>query len=243
MGWLWSVDRKATKKGWRPGAIPKPIKNIMEYFLKDGDDTNQVSPCNTPRKKKNKCRPVAADEKTRCIQKPTLHILKKKGEYIITLRPLKDPNYLQECEDPYLDMDPLQFKIARNAIVIQKREAKRKLLDKGFPKCTCHRPVACCSCRPYIEKKQLEYDLGKICCDMGIESLREDLVFSDITDSDSDLDIEFTPPVGLVKPSLGKKPDLAHIDTQYSETDWNIRPVFTPPVNKYLKPNEIYKKK
>uniref|UniRef100_T1GC78 DUF4776 domain-containing protein n=1 Tax=Megaselia scalaris TaxID=36166 RepID=T1GC78_MEGSC len=184
-------------------------------------------------KKKKKCKP----EEPCCddlVQKPTLHILKKKGEYIITLRPLKDPTYLKQCENPYLDMKPLQFKIAKNPIVVQKREVKKKLMDKGFKKCVCHKPVSSCCCRPYIEKKQLEYDLSKICCEMGINSLKDDLVYSDVTDSDSDLDIEFTPPAGLIKPSLRKKPDMAHMETQYLESDWNARPIFTPPINKRL---------
>lgn len=46
--------------------------------------------------------------------KPTLQIKKKDGVYHITMNPLKDPNTLEENENPYMDCTPLQFKIIKN---------------------------------------------------------------------------------------------------------------------------------
>lgn len=100
--------------------------------------------------------------------KPTLQIKKREGAYWITMNPLKDPQTLEDNENPYMECEPMQFKI--------------------------------------VKKKEEDDEYGCSCADE--ES------------SDSELDIEFTPPAGVIHPDrLKRKKNVVHIDTQYNLDD------------------------
>lgn len=102
--------------------------------------------------------------------RPTLQIKKREGTYWVTMNPLKDPCGLEDNENPYIDCNPMQFKITKA-------------------------------------------DRQCICSDDESES------------SDSELDIEFTPPAGVIRPErLRKKKNVVHIDTQYDTKDFTPQP-------------------
>ncbi|XP_067619783.1 uncharacterized protein [Eurosta solidaginis] len=232
MGWLWNLDNNGKRRGWKPGAIRKPIKEIMRFFLKDYPaDTIRVSQYAYRGQGKGDCK--EAEEEL--LQRPTLHICKKNDEYFITLRPLKDPDALKECADPYLNMKPIQFKITKNPMVVEMSKLKRCLKQMGFAKCTCHKPIIECFCRSFLDKKRLEYQVSKECRKRQIPCCNSTLVLSDTTDSDVEFDFGVTPPAGVIKPERLKKPNLVNHGTQYVENDWNVQPKYPLPPNRFMK--------
>ncbi|XP_055848674.1 uncharacterized protein LOC129913821 [Episyrphus balteatus] len=228
MGWLWTANTIGIRNGWKPGAIRKPIKEIMNYFLKD----YPVDSLNVSRHGRKKISKRVSEE---LIQKPTLHICKKNGAYVITMRPIKEATLLKSCADPYVPMKPIQFKIVKNPLKACANEIK-SLLKKKFDKCSCHKPIAECFCRTFLQKKRLEFELNKACRQKGIPNLKNSLILSDTSESETEFDFGVTPPAGVIKPQLKNKPDLACHETQYNEKDWIIKPTIPKPLNKYMKP-------
>ncbi|XP_013107066.2 uncharacterized protein LOC106086800 [Stomoxys calcitrans] len=232
MGWLWSAEATGVRAGWKPGAIRKPIKELMKYFLKDFPaDTLRVSKYAYGRRGGN-CTDIPEEE---LVQKPTLHICKKNGEYLITLRPLKDAEALRDCADPYLNMQPIEFRVVKSPLAQEMRKLKKCLKEMGFQKCTCHKPVIYCFCRSFLDKKRLEYQYNKEARKRNLPPCAESLVLSDTTDSETEFDFGVTPPAGVIKPENLKKPNLVNTGTQYSENDWNVPPLYPKPPNKYMK--------
>ncbi|XP_065360794.1 uncharacterized protein LOC135954531 [Calliphora vicina] len=230
MGWLWNIHNSGK---WKPGAIRKPIKELMRYFLKDFPaDTLLVSQYSY-RKISNSRNPNVPPHVS-LEQKPTLYIHKKNGEYIITMRPLKPLEVLKDAADPYENMKPIQFRIVKNPQLEAIRNLKKCLKEMGFKKCTCHRPIMYCYCRTFLEKKKLEYQCNKECCERQLESCCDSLVLSDTSDSEAEFDFGVTPPVGVIKPEKLKKINLVNVGTQYAELDWNPEPLFPRPPNKYM---------
>ncbi|XP_073816574.1 uncharacterized protein [Musca autumnalis] len=234
MGWLWNVEAKGIRSGWKPGAIRKPIKELMKYFLRDFPaDTLRVSQYSYRRRRGGICNQEGEEEEL--IQKPTLHICKKNGEYFITLRPLKDAEALKECADPYLNMQPIQFKIIKNPMAMEIRKLKKCLKEMGFNKCTCHKPIVDCFCRGFLDKKRLEYQCNKEARNRNLPPCSDTLVLSDTTDSETEFDFGVTPPAGVIKPERLKKRNLINTGTQYDEQDWNVPPLYPKEPNKYMK--------
>ncbi|KNC28215.1 hypothetical protein FF38_14136 [Lucilia cuprina] len=231
MGWLWNTQKRGK---WKPGAISKPIKELMRYFLKDFPaDTLLVSQYSYRKTSKSKNTKVPSDN-PQLVQKPTLYIHKKNGEYIITMRPLKPLEILKDSADPYENMKPIQFRIVKNPQLEAIRNLKKCLKEMGFKKCTCHRPIMYCYCRSFLEKKKLEYQCNKECSVRQLESCCDTLVLSDTSESEAEFDFGVTPPVGVIKPEKLKKVNLINVGTQYAELDWNPEPLFPKPPNKYM---------
>ncbi|XP_037824353.1 uncharacterized protein LOC119612613 [Lucilia sericata] len=231
MGWLWNSQNRGK---WKPGAISKPIKELMRYFLKDFPaDTLLVSQYSYRKASKSKNTKISSDN-TQLVQKPTLYIHKKNGEYIITMRPLKPLEILKDSADPYENMKPIQFRIVKNPQLEAIRNLKKCLKEMGFKKCTCHRPIMYCYCRSFLEKKKLEYQCNKECSARQLESCCDTLVLSDTSESEAEFDFGVTPPVGVIKPEKLKKINLVNVGTQYAESDWNPEPLFPKPPNKYM---------
>ncbi|XP_058987449.1 uncharacterized protein LOC131806792 [Musca domestica] len=235
MGWLWNVEAKGIRAGWKPGAIRKPIKELMKYFLRDFPaDTLRVSQYSY-RRRRNGYGNQGGEEEEELLQKPTLHICKKNGEYFITLRPLKDPEALKECADPYLNMQPIQFKIIKNPLAMEMRKLKKCLKGMGFSKCTCHKPIVDCFCRSFLDKKRLEYQCNKEARNRKLPLCNDSLVLSDTTESETEFDFGVTPPAGVIKPERLKKRNFVNTGSQYDEQDWNVPPLYPKEPNKYMK--------
>ncbi|XP_068152394.1 uncharacterized protein Ppi1 [Drosophila tropicalis] len=234
MGWLWTSNPLAKKRGWRPGSIRRSTKELMRYFLRDFPlDTIPVSRYMSYYKQKQ---PPPSDKAEELVQKPTLYIEKRNDEYIITLHPLKSPGILEHSANPYVNMKPVQFRIVKNPLLKEIRDLKRCLKGMGFKKCTCHKPVIACFCRSFIEKKQLIDKLQKECQQREMESVENALVLSDTSDSEAEFEFGVTPPAGLIHPERLKKTThhIINAATQYDENDWVTPSMFPHSPNRFM---------
>ncbi|KAH8278710.1 hypothetical protein KR018_007533 [Drosophila ironensis] len=198
-GWAWSKSFEARQHGWRPGAIRKPIKHLMKFFLEQA-----------PRANAFKCRDAATLEREKELAAPVLNISKKHGEIFITLRPLSTLGVRQR---------PIVFRIVKSDMAVALRQIKRKLKDKGFPKCTCHQTLMMCECRNALEKTHLQRALNKECRRHGIPPAGDHLVLTDTSESDMEFDFDVTPPAGTPQPCRPPKPKTVNHGTQFNKKD------------------------
>lgn len=183
----------------------------MCYFL-------EPCPADTlPNTRRPRKRPPPEKEEP-LVQKPTLRIQKKNGQYTITMHPLKTCEELKSSPDPYAACKPLKFKITRTPEEDACSQLKKAMLEK-YKKCTCKQSIPNCTCRDNKEKQLITKELEQYERDLKIKDLENKLKLSDSTDG-SELDIEFTPPAGLIKETLGKKPDNIYRETQYDVNDF-----------------------
>ncbi|XP_016938643.4 uncharacterized protein [Drosophila suzukii] len=233
MGWMWTKSEMARHKSWRPGAISRPIRQLMAYFLKDFPADNIcLSRYHYRRRKCPKDRGDQDEEPL--VQHPTLHISRRGDEYIITLRPLKEPRALATSANPYADMKPVVFRITKDPLAAGLRQMRVALQDKGFAPCTCRRPVASCFCRSHNDKKRMQFELARECRQRGWPDNSDTFVYSpNSDDDDSDREYEFgvTPPAGVLKPDRRRQPDRAHVETQYVDHDWAAPTMYPHPAN------------
>ncbi|XP_020811787.1 uncharacterized protein LOC110186838 [Drosophila serrata] len=232
MGWMWTKSEMARYKSWRPGAISKPIRQMMAYFLRDFPADNIcLSRYHYLRRKGRKEMP----EEEPLVQHPTLQISRKGDEYVITLRPLKDPKSLAVSANPYADMKPVVFRITKDPMAVAIRELREYLRDKGFAPCTCDRPLTNCFCRTHIDKKRIQYEVDYISRRRGWSITSETFTYSADDDDDSDREYEFgvTPPAGVIKPDRQPRPDRTNAETQYMENDWAAPSMFPHPANMF----------
>ncbi|KAH8294139.1 hypothetical protein KR054_008751 [Drosophila jambulina] len=231
MGWMWTKSEMARYKSWRPGAIAKPIREMMAYFLRDYPADNIC--LSRYHYLRRKCRKEKTEEEP-LVQHPTLQISRKGDEYIITLRPLKDPKSLALSPNPYADMKPVVFRITKDPMAVALRELREYLRDKGFAPCTCGRTLAHCFCRSHIDKERIQYEVDQRCLRRGWNINSETFMYSpDDDDDDSDREYEFgvTPPAGVIKPERQPRPDRTNAETQYMETDWAAPSMYPHPAS------------
>ncbi|EDV93211.1 uncharacterized protein LOC6563770 [Drosophila grimshawi] len=230
MGWLWTASELGRHRCWKPGAIKKPIREIMAYFLRDYPADRVVQSRFHYRRQLNQ---NAADNKEPLIQHPTLHITKHRDEYVVTLRPLKEPKTLAKAANPYENMKPVVFRICKDPIAMGKRNIKLALKERGYPVCTCKQTVSKCHCRSHIDKKIFAQDVKMLSEEQGWTDIGDTFTYSDLSDSDSDDELEFgvTPPAGIVKPERLRKPDRVNCETQYNENDWAMPTMYPHPAS------------
>ncbi|XP_030563652.1 uncharacterized protein LOC115764626 isoform X1 [Drosophila novamexicana] len=204
-GWAWSSSQEARNYGWKPGAVLKPIKKLMNFFL-------YYSP---PQNAYDACMEQLEVEKDLESELPILNVCKKKGEVFITLRAVSNK---------HVDMKPIVFKIVKSNLAVALSQIKKKLKEKGFPKCICHKTVMMCVCRNNIEKKHLEGALQKECKRRGIENCVDHLVLTDTSDSEVDYDFDVTPPACVAKPRTLPKPLTVNNATQCTKKNRIVLP-------------------
>lgn len=131
--------------------------------------------------------------------KPTLQIKKKEGTYFITMNPLKDPYAIEDNENPYVNCTPMQFRITKNKKNKKKNELDAIMDDRGDADGGGGGDeYKTCYCNDDEDAKNVES-----------------------SSSDSELDIEFTPPAGIIRPDrLKRKKTVVHTDTQYNPDDY-----------------------
>ncbi|XP_034117582.1 uncharacterized protein LOC117576695 [Drosophila albomicans] len=232
MGWMWTANELARHRCWKPGAITKPIRELMSYFLRDYPvDVIGTSRRHCGKRKPGQSDDVSQTEEEPLVQHPTLHIVKKHDEYIITLRPLKDPKTLSVAANPYANMKPVVFRIVKDPVAAGEREMKMTLQDNGFPVCTCNQPIANCFCRSHNDKLIVEQAVRSLAAERGWKDITGSFVYNDLSDSDSDNELDFgvTPPAGVIKPERMRQPDRAHCETQYDPNDWAMPTMFPHP--------------
>ncbi|XP_030370556.1 uncharacterized protein LOC115621139 [Scaptodrosophila lebanonensis] len=215
-GWAWASSKEARKHGWRPGAIRRPIDGIMKFFLANSSEENAF----------NQCKRLAEALKEEEREMPVLTVKKKNGEIFITLRPLGSSK---------LNMKPITFKIVKSDLAVALREIKRRLKSMGFPKCTCHKTLMLCECRHYMEKKQIEKVLRKLCENHGMPMCGDKLILTDTSESEVEFDVRVTPPAGTNKPLAALKPRTINHGTQTSKADLKVQPLYPMPWNPYYR--------
>ncbi|XP_023161718.2 uncharacterized protein LOC111593279 [Drosophila hydei] len=198
-GWAWTSSDETRKYGWQPGFVRKSIKKIMKFFLQYLPERNAFNRCMNVPKKEN--------------EQTTLHVSKKRGEIFITLR---------AANSTQPELKPIVFKIVKSDLAAALSPIKKKLKAKGFPKCTCHKPLMMCVCRSNIEKRELEDALRKECKRRGMESCVNDLVLTDTSDSELEFDINVTAPTGDAIP----KPQTVNQATQLTKVNLCIPPKY-----------------
>lgn len=200
------------RRGWCPGAVPNSIKELMRHFL-------SPYPCDTfPNSKPN-----ARQNKSKCLvkQKPTIRVSKRDGEYTITVNPLKTKDQMKHSNDPYAEGPPIEFRISRNVELTKKHLAKRMLKERGFEwTCQCTN-IKTCHCISEQKKCEIFKEMVKISLELGMKKAlcTEDLVNC----SDSELDVEFTPPSAMPRGVGGKIPDVSVAETQYHISDFLLQ--------------------
>ena len=142
--------------------MSKTIKELMCYFL-DPCPVDTLPVTKRPKKK-------IVEEEPQLIQKPTLRIHKKDGQYTITMRPLKPVDELKTSADPYAACQPLKFRISRTPEEDACHELKRMLIAK-YKKCLCKKPIPQCICRDNREKQDICKELEQYERDLHLKDL------------------------------------------------------------------------
>ncbi|XP_002137441.2 uncharacterized protein [Drosophila pseudoobscura] len=198
-GWSWNKSYEACEMGWRPGAIRRPIVQLMKFFLLDKQESAF-----------KKCKDAEAEELAKELQQPVLNVCKKNGEIFITLRPLGTLGMRQK---------PIIFRVVKSELAVALRKIKRILKEKGFRKCTCHQTLMMCTCRNTLEKKQLASALDKQCQRHCIAPCADHLVLTDTSESEMEFDFNVTPPAGTEQPQRQPKARSGNRGTQTSKKD------------------------
>ncbi|KAM8702975.1 hypothetical protein ACLKA7_005336 [Drosophila subpalustris] len=211
-GWDWKSSEESRKYGWRPGYILKPIKRLMKFFLQYLPEDNAFNVCR---------RAAQEQERQRQSLQPILNVCKKKGEIFITLR--------SAVNDPNIEMQPITFKIVKSERAVLLSEIKRRLKEKGFRKCSCHKSLMMCVCRNHMEKRQLFQALQRECHRRGVENCVNQLVLTDTSDSEMEYDFDVSPEAGTVKPPGQPKRRQINHGTQTSRGDQKVQPKYPKP--------------
>ncbi|XP_034662767.1 uncharacterized protein LOC117897823 [Drosophila subobscura] len=199
-GWAWSSSYEARKMGWRPGAIRRPIKKLMKFFLLDSTRESAFQ----------KCKTAEAEELAKELQQPVLNVCKKNGEIFVTLRPLSTLGMRQK---------PITFRVVKSELAVALRQLKRILKEKGFRKCTCRQTLMMCTCRNTMEKQQLFRALNKECQRHCIAPCADQLILTDTSESDLEFNFDVTPPAGTEQPYRRPKTRTGNRGTQTSKKD------------------------
>ncbi|XP_052863414.1 uncharacterized protein LOC128270052 [Anopheles cruzii] len=223
MGWRWNIATLGIGKhrpGWRPGAVRKPIMMLMQHFLKCFP--MDIVPVST----KTGCplhgnRPPPADgdcwdEKGR--QKPTLQVIKKHGEYCITMNPLRDSEALRTASKPQLPCKPITFKLSKDPRLTKLYKLRHALKQKSLTLCGC-KQLENCNHRTEREKKLLGDEIRLAAKGLGLPA---DTTVADLpSESESEIDFDFTPPSAIIRVDV-TKPDVVLTGTQYSQGDYEV---------------------
>ncbi|XP_037048726.1 uncharacterized protein LOC119083171 [Bradysia coprophila] len=206
MGWYWTkCFSDIANAGWRPGAIPRNIRDIMSYF--NGPCScmpKDMATCITCEKKVS---PELTPEKAVAI-KPTLRVVRRDGLYYVCMNPLKSSNELVQSQNPYLDdCPPIKFQIALSRQLKQQDDDDLGLL--GYP----------CSERAICEDSKEMQDLLNLLADQCEDHQEFYKLAKTLCSKPSDLDIEFVAPGANVKENRLSHKKLIYKETQYDRND------------------------
>ncbi|ETN58572.1 hypothetical protein AND_009851 [Anopheles darlingi] len=222
MGWRWNISTPGIGKirpGWRPGAVRKPIMQLMQHFLK-------CYPLDIVPVSARKCSKLcdaghpgdSCDQCAKDAQKPVLQITKKHGEYCITMNPLKDAESLKTAKDPFLPCKPIKFKLSKDPHLTKLYKLRESLKQKSMTLCGC-KDLESCEHQTKREKQLLVAEIRRVAKVLGLSP--ETTVADVPSGSESDNDLEFTPQSAIVRGDF-PKPDVVFAETQYYEQDYSI---------------------
>lgn len=210
MGWNWT-HQSADRKGWRPGAIPRSIRDLMCHFLVPGSSNDMRSPT-LPTPGRVPATPTRP-------QRPMIQVQRRNDEYAITMTPLKNGQQLRTTSDPYQSCEPITLRISANRSREDERIAqiKKEIHERGFRRCRCGLPVSQCQCRDHDQLAALRKCVEFYGSRFGITDLGEKL---SINQPPKDLELDFTPPAAVVKSGwLESQQPLEAQATQYLVAD------------------------
>lgn len=221
MSWRWDKAVASIGKPWTPGQIHPTVRCLMKHALNPFPyDTIPL----TRRDKFGRIITSTVDRKKKfldsLVQKPTIEVKKKDGQYCIIMNPLKDTKALGTDCNPYMNCSPFKFTIKKHPEQVKKHRAKKILRSRGLvKKCSCT-TLECCRCKSQREKKVIEIEMKKVSRDLD---LKKDLVYEDLyASSDSETEMHFTTPSALVD-RRKFKPDVVHCETQYGMHDFLLK--------------------
>lgn len=196
MGWLWNVEIPGITKirrGWKPGAVPKPVATMMKHFL---------------RKEYEPPAEGSFIESMNEYPTPSVQVEKKLAKYKITLNPLGNKSHGE-------DASPIVFNISKYDDTMLRLDAKRFLKNRGVTKtCKC-RNICECSCIDDSCRKRFLYELETISQVMKINPAMKYEDLNDISDG-SEIDFEFTPPFKMMN-KCKRDVRVSVATTQYEE--------------------------
>ncbi|XP_050551203.1 uncharacterized protein LOC118275702 isoform X2 [Spodoptera frugiperda] len=241
MGWLWNAPNvpgmKSVRRGWSPGVIGKSVAKVMTFkFARGGPDKDK-----NKKKKKKGNRPGGTggdvgggdSEPEEALEpKPTLKVQRKGDVFTIQVSPLKDLTDILPNEDPYVDCDPMVFKIikkrspeeqakveARKMVKLKKQrdaEIRKALAEAVEDICKCAYMDVYCNDMSAIDRVIDSCPAFKepdcICKEESLSSLS----------SNATWDIEYTPPFGCFDLAPRKRKTYIHVETQYIPADAGI---------------------
>lgn len=191
MGWLWNVGiagLPVMRRGWRPGAVKKSVAKIMKFHFTE---------------------PKISAPPVKKTEPPTLRVHKKNGEYMIIMNPLRDETKQTD------DQSPIVFKLSKSDDAKKRSKARKILKIRGVEKkcCDCS-SIEECHCMNECDKAHLKFELEDVSRCLRIDP---EMDFVDMKDSsESEIDMEFTPPSMIKNPSIKCKPaDVSFAGTQY----------------------------
>ncbi|XP_047994224.1 uncharacterized protein LOC125232556 isoform X2 [Leguminivora glycinivorella] len=236
MGWLWNahdVPGLKPAKGWQPGRIGKSVAKLMVFKTARAGMDGKKDKKKKKRKPGQKYVGGGDSEPDEPLEpKPTLKVQRKGDTFTIQVNPLKDLTEISPNEDPYVDCDPLIFKIikkrspeeqakveARKMVKLKKqRDAQiRKALAEAVEDiCKCAYMDVYCNDLSAIDKVIDSCPAFKepdcICQEESLSSLS----------SNATWDIEYTPPFGCFDLAPRKRKHYVHVETQYTKADAGI---------------------
>lgn len=221
MSWRWDKPVAGVGKPWTPGQINPTVRCLMKHALNPfpydtipltrRDKFGRIIASNVDRKKKYL---------ESLVQKPTIEVKKKDGQYCIVMNPLKDKKALGSDCNPYLDCSPFKFTINKHPEATKKHRAKKILRSRGLvKKCACT-SLECCRCKSPREKKVIVFEMQKVSRDLNLNT---ELAYEDLyASSDSEAEMHFTTPSAQVD-RRKCKPDVIHCETQYGLEDFLLK--------------------
>lgn len=187
MGWLWNVGTHGMPS-IRRGWRPGAIKKSVAKIMK-----KFLAPPAEPA-------PMPKDP-------PTLTVKKKQGEYLIVMNPMG--------VDGELTGSPIVFKIQKSGEEMKRAKARKILKSRGIVKtCNCC-SIETCKCLNECEKSRIQNELQKVSQELCLQC---ELTINDLKDtSESELDMEFTPPSAIKSknPCKKKLTKFSYAETQY----------------------------
>ncbi|XP_041969595.1 uncharacterized protein LOC121726342 isoform X2 [Aricia agestis] len=234
MGWLWNIPDpivQMPKRKWQPGVITKNLSKVMSFKVpRVSYDKDRFK-----KKKQRKKKTVnnGDDEPEEVLEpKPTLKVQRKGDVFTIQVNPLKDLSELGPNEYPYVDCDPMVFKIikkrspeeqakveAKKMIKLKKErdaEIRKALAEAAEDICKCAYMDVFCNdltgIDKVIEKCPAFEEPPCICKDESLSSLS----------SNATWDIEYTPPFGCFDLTAAKRQNFIHVETQYVPADAGV---------------------
>lgn len=185
MGWLWNVEVTGLSASKRCGWRPGAVRKSVAKIM--------AFHAFKPPQRELECK----------SNPPTLRVHKKDGEYTIVMNPLR--------EKSNVDPSPIVFKITKSDDAKARAKARGILKARGVEmKCECG-TVEECKCLNECQKAFFELEMARISNQLRIKPklTARDLRLS----SDSEIDIEFTPPNAAL--ALTKPAKVSYAETQY----------------------------